>query len=169
MRVYLIKSDSDTKKLSSIFFPQVFYLETGDNVKYEDVRRGENGKPLPINDYYFNISHSGNYWCIAFSDSECGIDIEINRQLKAHISKKILFPSENLIDDNILRNWVLKEAYAKMIGVGISVGLNNINMADIFDKCAVTDLSSDDYICYAVGADSVSNITKMSWSNGKLF
>lgn len=169
MRVYLIKSDSDTRKLSSVFFPQVFYLETGDTVKYEDLKRGENGKPLPFNNYYFNISHSGNYWCIVFSDSECGIDLEINRQLKAHLSKKILFQSENLIDNNILKNWVLKEAYAKMMGVGISIGLNNIDPSDIYDNCSVTDLSSDDYICYAVGKDSVSNITKMTWADGKLF
>ena len=169
MRVYLIKSDSDTKKLSNVFFPQVFYLETGDNIKYEDLKRNENGKPLPVNNYFFNISHSGNYWCIAISDSECGIDIEIDRQLRAHISKKILFQSENLIDDNLLRNWVIKEAYAKMIGVGISVGLNNIEMSDILNNNHVTDLSSDDYICYAVGKDPVSNITKMTWADGKLF
>ena len=56
-----------------------------------------------------------------------------------------------------------------MMGVGISIGLNNIDPSDIYDNSSVTDLSSDDYICYAIGKDSVSNITKMTWADGKLF
>ena len=136
----------------------MFEKETGRSINYESLARNQDGKPLPIDGVYFNISHSGNYWCILFSDAECGIDIEINRPLKARLARKILSPSEKLINGNLMRNWVIKEAYAKMVGTGIGVGFSSINAADILEKYAVSDLSTDEYICYAIGKDKTVEI-----------
>ena len=168
MKVYLIKSNTDTKKLSSVLFPRVFYLETGENVSYEALRRNENGKPQAENGIYFNISHSGEYWCIAFSDSECGIDIELDRQLRARMSHKILFEGEQLIDDNLLKNWVIKEAYAKMVGVGISISFSTIDIENVKEEYEVSDLSNDGYICYAIGATPVTDVVRMNWDGKNL-
>ena len=168
MKVYFITANTDTKRLSSVLFPRVFYLETGENIRYEDLRRNEDGKPQAENGIYFNISHSGNYWCIVFSDSECGIDIELNRPLRAHMSRKILFEGEKLVDDNLIRNWVIKEAYAKMKGVGIGIGFSAINIKDIIKENEVSDLSSDDYICYTVGATPITDVIKMNWDGKNL-
>jgi phosphopantetheinyl transferase len=168
MRVYLVKANSDTRKMSKDLFPLVFNLETGDQVNYGKLARSANGKPLPINNVYFNISHSGAYWCVAFSDSECGIDIEINRQLRAQLSKRILFQSENLIDNNLLKNWVIKEAYAKMKSVGIGLNFSTVSLEQIESECVVTDLSDDDYILYAVGSSAVTDVTKLSWDGKHL-
>ena len=158
MKAYLIKANTDTKKLSSVLFPRVFYLETGEKIQYEDLRRNQNGKPQAENGIYFNISHTGNYWCIVFSDSECGIDIELNRTLRAHMSRKILFDGEKLID----------EAYAKMIGVGISISFSTIDLESVAEEYEVSDLSAEDYICYAVGATPVTDIVKMNWDGTNL-
>lgn len=168
MKAYLIKANTDTKKLSSVLFPRVFYLETGEKIQYEDLRRNQNGKPQAENGIYFNISHTGNYWCIVFSDSECGIDIELNRTLRARMSRKILFDGEKLIDDNLLKNWVMKEAYAKMIGVGISISFSTIDLESVAEEYEVSDLSAEDYICYAVGATPVTDIVKMNWDGTNL-
>ncbi len=165
MKVYIIKATTDTKHLSKILFPLVFERKTGKKVSYDELPRSENGKPLPIDGVHFNISHSGKYWCAIFSDAECGIDIEVNRQLKPRVAKKILCPNEQLIDGNLLKNWVFKESYAKMVGAGIGIGLNTIESNQITNNHAATDLSDDDYVCYAIGHDGVDGIIKLNYSN----
>ena len=169
MKIYLIKTATETKHLSTILFPLVFKRETGRIVSYDELPRSENGKPEPIDDIYFNISHSGKYWCVVFSDAECGVDIEVNRQLNPRIAKKILYPNEQLIDGDLLKNWVIKEAYAKMTGAGIGIGLNTINPTEIANKYTITDLSKDDYTCYAIGNSSVGETIKLDWNGVELF
>ena len=78
------------------------------------------------------------------------------------------FDGEKLIDDNLLKNWVMKEAYAKMIGVGISISFSTIDLESVAEEYEVSDLSAEDYICYAVGATPVTDIVKMNWDGTNL-
>lgn len=160
MKVYIVKAEQNTKHLSPMLFPIVFEKETGKHVRYEDLARDELGKPQPIDGIHFNISHSGNYWCIVFSDSECGIDIENNRKLDKYMERKILYPGEEIMDGNLIRNWVLKEAYAKKIGVGIGIGsgVATFDPEEIRKECVISNLCTDNYICYAVGDEPVTEV-----------
>lgn len=74
----------------------------------------EGKKPyLKSHDKYFSISHSGDYVVIAFSDCECGIDIEqIKQRDYQAISRRMNFYSEDLED--FYYNWTSYESKYKL-------------------------------------------------------
>ncbi len=116
--------------------------------------RDENGKPLPIDNTFFNISHSGGYWAIAISDKPVGIDLQSKfkqgkpREISERTLKKILKPGEKPIKNNYLHNFVIKEAYAKLLGDGLSLGFSNYDANDLIEKPHYFK-EIKDYICYA--------------------
>ena len=136
--------------------------------------RDQNGKPLPIDNTHFNISHSGNYWAIAISDKSVGIDLQskfktsreqghtnantnprestnvntIPREISERTMKKILKPGEKPVKNNYLHNFVIKEAYAKLLGAGLSLGFSNYDANGLI-KNPHYFKETKDYICYA--------------------
>ncbi|OCG21791.1 4'-phosphopantetheinyl transferase family protein [Gilliamella sp. App4-10] len=100
--------------------------------------------PVPL---YFNLSHSVDAIAVAISrDSEVGVDIERVRSLdRAQVkSTAHLNISQNFFTENEYRNiisltydegfllfwklWTIKEAYIKYRGMGLSLGLNCIDI-----------------------------------------
>ena len=68
---------------------------------------------LKSREKYFSISHSGQYIVIAFSDSQCGIDIEqIKQRDYKKISKRMKFNSVTLKE--FYQNWTEYEAKYKL-------------------------------------------------------
>lgn len=62
---------------------------------------------------HFSISHSGDYVALAFSDNNCGIDIEKNKNRDfLNIAKRMNFKSSNLQDFYI--DWTFFEAEYKL-------------------------------------------------------
>lgn len=159
MKVYIVElPEKATKHISDVLFPRVMRQEYGIECSYSDVRRDANGKPQPISGHFFNISHSGNYWCIAFSDTECGIDIEDSaRTISPRLSRRILARNERPMRGDPLRTWVLKEAYSKYRGQGIGLDFRDITEDEIMQNYLVTDLSSQSYICYAIRQKPLDN------------
>lgn len=101
------------------------------DISHSDIMFGYNeyGKPYLLNslDYHFSVSHSGN--CIAFVDSNVLIGIDVKqisgRNLK--IAKKFFTANEySFIKSNkdpitaFYRIWTSKEAYVKMLGLGLN-------------------------------------------------
>lgn len=74
---------------------------------------------LKTREKFFSISHSKDYIAIAFSDFECGIDIEkmVERDFKA-ISERMSFHSATL--EEFYQNWTKYEAEYKLGGIGKS-------------------------------------------------
>ena len=93
-------------------------------------------KQNSTNPVYFNISHSHNYILHAFArTSILGIDIEYksNERPFAALAERFYTATENQQFHNsknkleiFYRLWVLKEAYLKSQGIGLSGGLKNI-------------------------------------------
>ena len=104
------------------------------NLKMPEIIILTNGKPIFKNsNIYFNYSHSKNYIACAVSLCNVGIDIEeTSRTIDDAISKKYL--------DNVksqskrLESWVKKEAYSKLKGLGIQIGIQNIKLDEIKEK-----------------------------------
>lgn len=111
---------------------QTFRIKNGEiHFQYNDF-----GKPFvkQIPNFFFNVSHSGQWVVLATSDSRVGIDIEEISPIDIGIAKRF-FSSEEYED---LANkpsetqlsyfydlWTLKESYIKALGKGLSIPLDS--------------------------------------------
>lgn len=97
-----------------------------------------NGKPIIKDlDYHFNITHSKNIVAVVISNETVGIDceyIDLNKDL-AKVSKYALSKEEyleflNTLDkhSHFYKKWVIKEAYFKMMGIGLSKKFKDITL-----------------------------------------
>ena len=88
----------------------------------------KNGKPYIPTLPFFNISHSGNFVVCAVSNKEVGVDIEEISRMKISLARKILSAKEEVLHQAVsgaklqyllCEKWVRKEAYLKMLGIGL--------------------------------------------------
>ena len=109
------------------------------NIPQNEIEFGCNdfGKPFLVDfpDYHFSISHSAD--CVAFIESSkpVGVDIERFSERRLRIAKR--FFTENEFDFinsskepdwDFFRIWTSKEAYVKMLGVGLSKPLKSFDV-----------------------------------------
>lgn len=103
--------------------------------------KGEHGKPyLNNHPLQFNFSHSGDYFLMGVTkDRPIGVDIERLRDNKDFLAIAERFFAKSEYDalaalpveqqqDAFYRCWVLKEAYIKATGFGLSLGLANFEV-----------------------------------------
>lgn len=102
----------------------------------EQVEADANGKLyLPgVDDFFFSLSHSGEYAACVVSDVPVGVDIQQKKPTKANIARRFFQceeaesiekqPKENQAD-MFFRYWTGKESYLKLKGEGILGGLDS--------------------------------------------
>ncbi|MBR2788807.1 MAG: 4'-phosphopantetheinyl transferase superfamily protein [Erysipelotrichaceae bacterium] len=108
-----------------------------DNLTYE---YGEYGKPYlkNIDDFFFNISHSGDYVLLGASEKDIGVDIERIKEFNPKVAKRFFTSQEY---ENIMAQkdeeerkrlfflyWVIKESFIKYSGKGLSQALNSFRI-----------------------------------------
>lgn len=105
-----------------------------ENISFKE---NEFGKPYieSINNFHFNVSHSGDWIVCAIDKNPIGIDIEKISTIDLEISKNFFSDKEH--EDLLLSNdpydcfftlWSLKESYIKFIGKGLSLPLGRFSM-----------------------------------------
>lgn len=100
-----------------------------------EIIKNKFGKPyLKSKDLYFNISHCKDFSVAIIEKNECGIDIEQIRKYNDLMALKVCSNAEYKFlnkcekkDYYFTALWVLKEAYLKYLGTGISMPMNEIN------------------------------------------
>lgn len=111
------------------------YALSGERLSPPVYSYGENGKPV-IESGFISLSHSGNWAVCAVSDAPIGIDIEEIRPIGRGIARRILSPIERrefeaCSDTNyLLRKFVMKEAFFKMTGEGISGSFRDVFLSE---------------------------------------
>lgn len=159
MNVYIFKIKSSyTKDKVSILLNYVYKDIFGTDINFSKISKNKYGKPYYDDTFYYNISHSKNYICIAVGNSEVGIDIEEDRNENINISKRIMAVSERIINNNIINNWVIKEAYSKYKGLGMYMDFKNINSNELLIDNNLHDISSSDYYCYVYSKEVLNSI-----------
>jgi len=107
-----------------------------------------NGKPSIYNhSIAFNISHSGQYWCMAVSQhDEVGVDIEVikTRKYQDEIVRSYFLDTEQQVYFNAKKQeekdaiffmcWTEKEALAKLDGISINdvLAKNNVSQKGLY-------------------------------------
>lgn len=121
-------------KLFARLIVKKYYLEHFNSFQWSDWSLSSNGKPYCGEATSFNISHSGNYVAVAFSEKSVGIDIEQKATFDYSSVSSFLHPGEvQYIDmetntaSAFYKVWTRKEAYLKAKGVGIVDGVNHEN------------------------------------------
>ena len=128
-RIKILSYRDDADKLRSAIWE--YYVRQHYNISQESslpqILRDKYGKPYIIGSKdYFNVSHSGKYVAIAYSNYPIGIDIERQRKwitksiAKEICSKSELFDLKNTpnFSEHFIKLWVLKESYLKATGLG---------------------------------------------------
>lgn len=103
----------------------------------------DKGKPFITNNINslpeFNLTHSGGLTaCVITLNNACGIDVEMTNRLDApeqmleavcsqeELDELSLYSDGGLIRKKFYQYWVLKEAYIKAIGYGLSFGVERL-------------------------------------------
>lgn len=126
--------------------------EAGIDYERQVFTYNEHGKPCLLHQsMHFNISHAGNYAVCGISDQPIGVDVEVITKLDGkpdqvrRIADRILTePEQNFWNDEqgasgaeLLKVWTKKESYAKMKGIGLSIGLETIDTIEGADFCSL--------------------------------
>lgn len=162
MKIYISRIENKDRKLLSNQMLKYAYNNTcGKIIDIGKIHKNQYGKPYYDDKFYFNISHSKNYLIIAADENEVGVDIEEPRYVNPDMSKRVLAKNETVLYGDILNNWVLKEAYAKYLGVGLYLDFRDINTESILRSENVINLSTKDYYCFLVSKNPVH--VKIKW------
>ncbi len=105
-----------------------------------ELTHNDEGAPC-IEGAYISISDTKSFWACSVSDHPIGIDIEetsrtvrsavvkrLHRDEKAYLS--VLSEGSNEWKDEFLSIWVRKEAYMKLKGKGLKMGLESFSVID---------------------------------------
>ncbi len=138
MKIYIRKIQNISNNIKeSESLTRDSLLKDALGIEYKDLSFNEHGKPyINGSNMHFSISHSNGYVALATSNSIIGIDIEFNRTIDNKILKLL---KERIYNDNDYKNddsslssfiktWTIKEAYSKFVGIGISIGLKDIEI-----------------------------------------
>lgn len=110
----------------------------------EEIEADEKGKLyLPgVKDFFFSISHSGDYAACGVCDVPVGVDIQQKREAKVTIANRFFCKEEaeriekqplEKRDDLFFRYWTGKESYLKLTGKGIFQALDSF-LVDLEEK-----------------------------------
>lgn len=86
----------------------------------------------------YSISHADGVASCIVCDSECGIDCEKIRPFRPNVIRRVFSDSEkemfeatpeNERDMLFFKLWTLKEAYVKMLGIGVSYPMNTVEFS----------------------------------------
>lgn len=137
-RLYIKKNINSEKILKEVL--------NKENIFNYEIVYNEYHKPyLKDNSLYFNISHTKDIVVIAVSDKEIGVDIQY-LTYKENVLNRVYNDKEiELAKDNkylFTKIWVMKEAYAKLKGQGISYNLKNIDTLKLEKEFDIIDLDA---------------------------
>lgn len=97
----------------------------------------DNGKPYvaDVEDFHYNISHSGRWVVLAYGESPVGVDVEqIRSEAPRDVAQRFFTTDEqDYVQDNPQRFflvWTGKESYLKYLGTGLKKALSSFSVLE---------------------------------------
>lgn len=128
-------------------------------VKDEGWHYSSNGKPSLVQNpnIKFSISHSGKWVLVAVGNCNVGIDVEEHHNNMNYLFEYVLSKNERIIaeqlserdaDDYFVRVWTAKEAYTKMIGIGLLKKFKELDIVYKRNNITIEDMGKKIKSCY---------------------
>ncbi|MBU0993048.1 MAG: 4'-phosphopantetheinyl transferase superfamily protein [Proteobacteria bacterium] len=141
---YIQRSAAQQTLISDLLLRSIIHDKL--SMKNSDIHFGQNefGKPylLGKDNFYFNLSHSGDWVVCAISDSVVGIDVEKIKPTDYNISKRFFSQDEHEYLtcqkgkqrlDTFYDLWTLKESFIKAVGKGLHMSLRDFSIIIYYD------------------------------------
>lgn len=95
----------------------------------------KHGKPYlkGFEEFFFNLSHSGQTAAVAFGNRPLGVDIEVLRRVNLSLAKRYFSAHEQQAvrdSKSFFEIWTAKEAYLKKTGEGLTRQLSTLQVPD---------------------------------------
>lgn len=148
-KLYIDRNTTSLKLLSNILKEK--------EVKDYKIVTNKYGYPYfeNINDLYFNLSNKDEYTICGMSNNRIGVDIEkitfktrVFDKYYTDKEKEYVLNSSNR-DEAFTKIWVMKESYVKMLGIGLSYGLLNVDTFKLSNYFHISRVSNY-YICVSI-------------------
>ena len=119
-------------------------------IQLGDLKKDENGIPLPFNGNYWSVTHKTGYVAGVIARERIGIDLEKIRSVKETLHRKTAHDDEwalSDIDKTVLffRYWTSKESVLKASGSGLRDLLKCRIKQIINDKHLIVDYKEQDW------------------------
>ena len=109
------------------------YALSGERLLPPKYSRFPDGRPV-IEGGCISLSHTRGWAVCAFSDIPVGVDIEALRIVQGSVARRVLCQAELKAFERmgekssrfLLERWVMKEAFLKLKGTGLSGGMNRV-------------------------------------------
>lgn len=111
-----------------------FWREKGINPDTLSVKTNSYGKPYVENhDFFYNISHAGDWVVCATSLYDVGVDVECRDNISPELADIVCAGDElkgicGEASERLCMAWTLKESYVKWRGRGFSIPIETIRM-----------------------------------------
>ena len=135
----MMKEESKRLSLCAGLLLRYAFSKVNQIALYNEIEITEKGMLyLPNHEYYFSLSHSGQFAICGFSHESIGCDIEKMRDRLPRVAK-IFSPEEEqfsyeLDDENkkafFFQLWTRKESVTKWMGTGITYPFNSFTVMD---------------------------------------
>lgn len=136
------------------------------------------GKPYikNLDGFHFNISHSGKWVVVAYSENNIGVDIEKIDRCKNYENAKnlaerffceeergFIFENKDLFQQRFIMIWTAKESYLKYKGIGISKLKDSENTLNLTDKGLYSTTFDNEYCLSCFCEDKGKEIITLSY------
>ena len=169
-RLEKIKKSKNTLFIKEQLGSHLLLTDVLENTYFQEIDKieyiyNESGKPyIKDSSLYFSLSHSNGIIALTVSKEEIGIDIELIKDVKDTLSRRIMndleyntYQSLNKESKKIyfFEVWTSKEAYIKKLGTSITLNPSNISIEDdvLLKKI---NISSNEYMIALTNAMSIS-------------
>lgn len=120
-----------------------------EGIRNKEIQNEEYGKPyLPVENFHFNLSHSGEYAICVYDRLPVGVDLQIIKDTTPKHTKRILSETELdyllSLDEEERRTefyniWSVKESIVKWDGRGLRIPLTDLTVIDKGQKVKEID------------------------------
>lgn len=145
---YKVREDQKRSLAAGLLLEQILN-ESGYSGNQVEVEEGGKLYLPGVDNFFFSISHSGEYAACVVGDVPVGVDIQQKRATKANIAKRFFKEEEKIKieneplekrDEMFFRYWTGKECYLKLKGQGIFCGMDQF-FVDLEEKRIVDPYS----------------------------